>query len=430
LSPIGVLHHKQCAPDAVIIDFLSARLELTTTNSHSADAAALGFLYQAQYALLRLWKDSSDDATVHLETLDDVVLESNGQVILEQLKHSLAVKPPAITLASVNVWKTLKAWIDVLPSLDLGRTKFHLVTVADISPASELEVLLTESDSRETLLIALRDEAYRVRNERADAASKGVTPLPHAPRATACAAFLAINDDLQLDILKNARIMPGQSNIRQIEDELVKMLTSVRIKDRAHVAARMVEWWNREIVHAHCGKRPKAIHRHELVDLHMDIVAEVTSDAFVDYYATEIPPPAYQSHPMVARQIELVGGSEAEVRRSVQNEWRAREARSRWSNESPMKKAAIARYDIRLKEEWSDRHVDMCAQCSGQPDEDIALKGKELLSWSHFKAPMEIESIAPTVTAPSYVRGSFQVLSIDGQVGWHPEYRKLLSFDK
>ncbi|MEZ0170865.1 ABC-three component system protein [Microvirga sp. TS319] len=229
-----------------------------------------------------------------------------------------------------------------------------------------------------------------------------MTPLPHAPCATACEAFLAINDDLQLDILKNARIMPGQSNIRQIEDELAKMLTGVRTKDRAHVAARMVEWWNREIVHAHCGKRPKASHRHELVDLQMNIVAEVTTDAFVDCYAREIPPPAYQSHPMVARQIELVGGSEA----------------------------AIDRYDVRLKEEWSDRHVDMCAQCRGQPDEHMALKGKELLSWSHFSAPNEIESIAPTVTAPSYVRGSFQVLSIDGQVGWHPDYRKLLSFDK
>lgn len=403
---------------------------MNTRNAHSADAAALGFLYQAQYALLRLWKDSSYDATVHLETLDDVVLESNGQIILEQLKHSLAVKPPAITLASLNVWKTLKAWIDVLPTLELGRTRFHLVTVADISPASELAVLLTESDSRETLLIALRDEAHRVRQERADAASKGVTPHPHAPRATACEAFLALDEDLQLDILKNARIMPGQSDIRQIEDELAKTLTSVRSKDQAHVAARMVEWWNREIVHAHCGKRPKAIHRHELVELHMNIVADVTSDAFVDYYATEIPPPAYQSHPMVSRQIELVGGSEAEIRRSVQNEWRAREARSRWSNESPMKKAAIARYDIRLKEEWSDRHVDMCSKCSGQSDGDMALKGKELLSWSHFSAPKDIESIAPTVTAPSYVRGSFQLLSIDGEVGWHPDYRKLLGFDE
>ncbi|RWO82536.1 hypothetical protein [Mesorhizobium sp.] len=103
---------------------------------HSADASALGFLYQAQYALLRLWKEQSDDAVVFLETLDDVVLKTNGETILEQLKHSLSEKPDAITVASLNVWKTLKAWIDVLPNLDLPRTWLHLVTVAEISPNS------------------------------------------------------------------------------------------------------------------------------------------------------------------------------------------------------------------------------------------------------------------------------------------------------
>lgn len=59
--------------------------------------------------LLRLWNELSDEAVIYLETLDDVVLEANGQTILEQLKHSLSTKPAALTVASVNVWKTLKA---------------------------------------------------------------------------------------------------------------------------------------------------------------------------------------------------------------------------------------------------------------------------------------------------------------------------------
>ncbi|MEQ8803304.1 MAG: hypothetical protein RLP45_14795, partial [Haliea sp.] len=104
------------------------------TNVHSADASALGFLYQAQYALLRLWSETSSDAVIYLETLDDVVLQANGQTILEQLKHSLAAKPDQITVASVNLWKTLKSWIDVIPNLALHDTAFHLVTVAEISP--------------------------------------------------------------------------------------------------------------------------------------------------------------------------------------------------------------------------------------------------------------------------------------------------------
>jgi hypothetical protein len=244
-------------------------------NAHSADASALGFLYQAQYALLRLWNEKSLEAVIYLETLDDVVLEANGQTILEQLKHSLATKPEAITLASVNLWKTLKAWIDVLPDIDLSTTSLHLVTVADISPNSSLTVLLNDIESRDELLFALREEAQRVMQERADADAKGVMPLPHAKRAPGCEAFLKLSDIEQAEILSRVKLMPGQQNIKHIEDDLAEALTSVQAKDQPEVAARMVEWWNRQIIHAHCGKRDKAIHRFELVTRHMEIVADI-----------------------------------------------------------------------------------------------------------------------------------------------------------
>lgn len=397
--------------------------------SHSADASALGFLYQAQYALLRLWGETSDDATIFLETLDDVVLEANGDVILEQLKHSLAQKPAAITLASVNLWKTIKAWIDVLGSLDLTRTHLHLVAVAEISSTSELKVLLTEDGSRDALMTALQEEAARVMTERATAVEQKTTPIPHAARAKACEAYLALPEDLQLQMLNRVRIMPGQSNIREIEDMLAYSLTTVGAKDRTQVAKRMVEWWNRQIVHAHCGLRKKAIPRSELVEIYVDIIGEIRRDPFIDYYATEYPPPSYQSHSMIAKQIGLVGGSADDLRRSVENEWRARETRARWSQESPLKREAVIRYDARLEQEWREYHVDMCATCGGQSEADRASKGHKLLRWSHFDAHTVIEPIAPAISA-NYLRGSYQVLSITGRVGWHPDFRKLLGFDK
>ncbi|MCX8279162.1 hypothetical protein OSJ77_03065 [Phyllobacterium sp. 0TCS1.6C] len=403
---------------------------MDSTNAHSADASALGFLFQAQYALLRLWNETSFEAVVYLETLDDVVLEANGQTILEQLKHSLSAKPDAITVASVNVWKTLKAWIDVLPSLDLPKTLLHLVTVADISPTSPLKVLLDETEDRDDLLAALQDEARRVIRERAEADAKGVKPLPHAKRAPGCEAFLKLSENLQAEILSRVRLKPGQQNIRHIEDELAKRLTSVLAKDQSHVAALMVEWWNRQIIHAHCGKRDKAIHRFELVKRHMEIVADIEHDNLVDYFAADLPPDTYRSHHMVENQIRLVGGTESWLQRAVTNEWRARESRSRWSTENPSWRERISKYDDRLAEEWTYKHVDMCEECGGQSEEVKKTKGRELLKWSFYDAPDKIESIASSVTTPSYIRGTYHVLSIDGRVGWHPDYLALLGFKK
>jgi len=144
-------------------------------------------------------------------------------------------------LSSVNVWKTLKAWIDVLPDLDLPNTSLHLVSVADISPTSPLKALLDESGNREELLVALQEEAQRVLQERADARSNGVTPLPHRPRAPGCEAFLNLSEDMQAQMVSKIRLKPTQQNIKQIEDELAKALTSVLAKDQLHVAALMVD---------------------------------------------------------------------------------------------------------------------------------------------------------------------------------------------
>lgn len=400
------------------------------TNPHSADASALGFLYQAQYALLRLWNETSFEAVIYLETLDDVVLKANGQTILEQLKHSLSNKPGAITVASVNLWTTLKAWIDVLPDLDLSNTSLHLVTVADISPTSPLKVLLDETENRDKLLIALQEEAQRVVHERAEAKEKGIKKPPHDKRAPGCESFLELSSDLQEKILSRIRLMPGQQNIRQIEEELAKRLTSVLTANQPQVAALMVEWWNRQIIHAHCGKRDKAIHRFELVKRHMEIVADIQHENLVDYFSSEIPPDTYRSHPIVEKQINLVGGTETWLQRAITNEWRARESRSRWSTENPTWQERISKYDDRLTEEWSYKHADMCEDCDGQSDEVKKSKGCDLLRWSFYDAPDKIEDLAPSVTSPSYIRGTYHVLSIDGRVGWHPDYLYLLGFKK
>lgn len=404
--------------------------ELNGTNSHSADDAALGFLYQAQYALLRLWNETVDDAVIYLETLDDVTLESNGVTILEQLKHSLSDKPANLTVASVNVWKTLKAWIDVIPKLDLSKTVLNLVTVAEISPTSKLKVLLDEKADRAELLIELREEAQRVIRERQEAKAAGETALPHKERARACEAFLELTDNKQAAILSRVRFKPGQLNIREIEDELAKTLTSVLSKDRAGIAQALIEWWNRQIIHAHCGKREKAIHRFELICRFTQIVADLEHDMLVDHFATEVPPEAYQSHPIVGQQIGLVDASPAWRSRAVTSEWRARESRSRWTTENPTWREKIARYDTILAEEWGYKHIDMSEACDGQSDDIKKQKGRDLLAWSFYDAPKDIEALSTRVTSPSYVRGTFHTLSIDGRVGWHPDYKALLGFKK
>ncbi|MGY4332293.1 hypothetical protein ACVWWG_006710 [Bradyrhizobium sp. LB7.2] len=365
---------------------------MTTKNAHSAEDAALGFLYQAQYALVLLWHEADDDAVVYLETLDDVVLVANGDTLLEQLKHSLKAKPPSLTVASLQLWKTLKAWIDVLHALDLSRTWFHLVAVADISKGSPLEALLDDGIDRNDLLDALNEEAERVKQERAEAAIAGKTPLPHAERATACEAFLSLSKEAKGTLLSRARIKPKQPNISKIEDLLAGSLTTVVRSRRAQVARQLVEWWGGQILDLLTKKRKVGVSRFELVTRYMEIVSAIELDQLTSAFATATHPSSYQFDSMIERQISLVGGGSIELRRAVREEWRAREERSRWSRENPARHDIIIKYDDRLVEEWSDRHGDICGGSAEAPDEALKGKGLELLNWSHYTAPKDLES--------------------------------------
>ncbi len=95
-------------------------------SAHSAEAAALGFYYQAFFALLTLMAQETDNAAVRIEQLDDVDLKVDGHNLLYQLKHSISYAPPPITLKSKALWHTVKVWIDILPTLTLSETTLHL----------------------------------------------------------------------------------------------------------------------------------------------------------------------------------------------------------------------------------------------------------------------------------------------------------------
>lgn len=227
---------------------------------HSAVNAALGFYYQSLYGLLSIVRASHDDAAACLERLDDVEILTNGQSLLSQLKHSLSKKPAAVTLSSIALWKTLKAWIDVLPAVSLDDTRFQLVTVAPLSSGSPLEVLLDDRSSRTHLLALLQDEAQRVVGEHLAGKKAKKQPPPHADRVSSCVAYLELNDIVREKLLSRITVQPAASNINEIQKDIAKELKHFPPERREAITEKLIEWWDLQVVYSFCDKRERQEH--------------------------------------------------------------------------------------------------------------------------------------------------------------------------
>jgi len=395
------------------------------SRTHAADAAALGFWYQALYALLTLVAQTTDDAAVGIEQLDDVELKADGHTLLYQLKHSISAPPPAITLKSRALWRTVKVWVDGLSSLSLAETTLHLVTVGSIAANDPLYVLTEPDADRAELVTAMSEEAGRVLEARA-AAAKANEKLPYGDRADGCRAFLDLTETERLNLMRRTVIRPDSPIAAEVEQRIAGHLHILPSDQRAAVARRLVEWWDRQMVYSLCGERERVITRVELQSQISTIVADIEQGKLVPELETVNHPEDYQPDGMLSRQIELVKGKPSDLEKAIREEWKAREQRARWVEGNPAMATKINDYDLVLKEHWSDRHTQMVEECAEREDGDKCVSGLKLLRWTHNDAPTTVRPIAEGWGAAYYVRGSYQVLAINLKVGWHPDYKTLL----
>ncbi|MYZ45251.1 ABC-three component system protein [Schauerella aestuarii] len=397
---------------------------------HSAVNAALGFYYQSLYGLLSLVRASHDDAAVCLERLDDVEIFTNGQSLLSQLKHSLSKKPAPVTLSSAALWKTLKAWIDVFPVVKLDDTRFQLVTVAPLPIGSPLTVLLDDLSSRTCLLILLQDEAQRVVNEHQAGKLVGKQPLPHADRVSSCAAYLKLSDIVRAKFLSRITVQSEVSNINEIPEDIAKELKNFPPDRRKAITEKLMEWWDLQVIYSFCDKRDRAISMLEVQQKVAEIASELERDDLLADFQFVTPPGDHTPPSMISQQLHLVGATKVEMQAAEREEWRARSQRHKWISERVDMAVRVHLYDRLLVEAWGDKHRVVVETHVTATEEAKRASGLEIFRWSYNQAHAQIPPFARNWNTSYYVRGSYQVLAVEEEVGWHPDYRLLLTEKK
>ncbi|WEA01774.1 ABC-three component system protein [Mucilaginibacter sp. SJ] len=407
-----------------------------TNAGHQAVGPALGYYYQAIYALVTLFDSKNPGAFVSIETLDDVYLNDGVKRELHQLKHSIQ-ENTTISIKSDELWKTLKVWCDFLISNDANDGIFTLSTVSSLDPNSDLTVLLDEKAPRDKLENALMMEAKRVVVERKKVEAENIIrlsngekeiALPYSKKSKGCEALLKLSKPTLKALLKNIRMQTDSFTVSEasaIVVERIRPTTDHNIQ--LPLAERILEWWDRQAVQSLTGERHECIYMSEL----QEFISRKTAELFTDGFTDDLPdleiPAITSPHPIQKMQLEIIDASKTQIIRSYQTAIRARIQREKWIEDNLTAAKKLEKYDESLIQEWSYKFGEIVDNKSNFSDDQIKEEGRLLLDWTHNTAHQQVGKISKTYDNPDLIRGSYQMLSSNRKVGWHCDFLTLIT---
>jgi hypothetical protein len=129
--------------------------------NHDAAQSALGYLHQVDWALVEMLENGPDrpDQMMMLEQFDDVSWQDDaGPTDLLQVKHHVG-KRGNLGDKSVDVWKSIKVWLDDGGSRAVDGPTLRLVTTASCPAGSAMEALKVDSARDEVRALELLDRS-------------------------------------------------------------------------------------------------------------------------------------------------------------------------------------------------------------------------------------------------------------------------------
>lgn len=395
-----------------------------STNIHSAKGQYLGYRFQPLYALLILLKESLDDSDrVYVEQDDDVTLNGIEVVILYQLKHTIS-KPSILTVANEGLWKTIRIWSQYANS---KKHKLVFVTQDNILSNNLLIKLVNGDKEREDVVDLMTKEANKVIEARKLAILNNKKSLPYEGKFLGCESFLNLNKDEKLSLINKIIIRSNSFDIFHVEKEVIEWLKDVVVrKMRQSIASRLLEWWDKRMIESTNG-----VTKEELTNYIQNLIGQFQDDNLPDDFSKLVPSVLdIEIGGGMEQQIDLVDGGSSRKKRAAVARWRSRNQREKWIKDDILNAFELEEYDKVLIESWKDRYEPMQDDARGKTEEYCKQEGLKILDWTHLNAHQDINALRTKWIHYFLIQGSYQQLSNEFKVGWHPQFKTILGDNK
>lgn len=386
----------------------------------SARDSALGYLYQVRLALLWALRRLrvSADFRVGLETLDDVVFESEGRPTdLLQAKHRIK-RIATLTDASPDIWKTFRVWLTALDAGQVDAAARLILVSTGVSDDGTAAYLLGEGKHRnEQAALVLLDTAAQSSTSKENA--KG------------CELYLSLNDKEKRTFLERVFIIDGAPAATDVKQELHSELRFLVPKKQIPSALDALEgWWFAQTVNQLSSPGGLATLTSSSIELKMDDIREnchadalLVDNELLQQKLDQATLASYSRYAF-AKQVTLVTKNQTRLNRAIIDYFRAYTQRSKWLRKDLLLLADDERFRQDLFEAWEIRFARAQeALDADSSDSNCQTAGSELLAWAESDADF---SLKPGMVAPWMARGTLHELSDQLRIGWHPRYLTLL----
>ena len=384
-------------------------------SSFSAGPQAGGYLYQVRFALLTCLQ-LTEEKDIVLEHLDDVHYEQDGKPSdLLQFKYHVA-SLASLTDRSSDLWKSLRVWSFRVANgeIDLKRIQLKLITNAVAQEGSIAAQLRAGVKDRRACLSALIDVA-RTGGSKENAASYE--------------AFLSLSDDQRASLVDTIVVLDGAPGLLDLGAAMERELRLVALPQHLQLLREQLEgWWIEVASGALVSSPPRPIPfaaiRHKINDLRDQLGPLSLPDEFSN---ANLPEgfEANSAQAIYLRQLAIINAKSDVLQRALLDFFRASQQRSSWVRQELVGLDELPKYDQLLHDEWEVKRS--CLDDPRLHDEELqrVTWGRKLYNWVQTDFSDHLR-IRPGWVHPYMLRGSYHMLADQLDIGWHPDYDKIL----
>lgn len=388
-------------------------------SNFSAQEAALGFFYQARYALLFLL-DSDEEKELILESLDDIVLGIDGTPVeLLQTKHHVR-QQARLTDTSPELWKTIRIWSSHLRDnrISFPEVRLLLITTAT-APEGSIAALLRPGSRRNPNLA-------RERLLSAAACSSS----EDKPLRASFAAFQELSQDQQQALADAIHVIDRSPDISDTADLIRRQIRAAGSREhRSAIFERLEGWWFGKVVEQLNAADPLPISGIEVYDklssIAKDFLPEALPIDFLDAKPDSVD--AQGDSRLFVEQLRIIELSQKRIEKAIVDYYRAYQQRSRWARDQLLVGGEVKAYEEKLVDEWERFSSAVTEELSNGPGEEYLRRiGRKIFNWMEFTANIRIR---PKVAEAYVMRGSYHMLANKPQprVWWHPNFLQHLA---